>query len=402
MYKKLKTLFTLIIGWFFIVPLAYFIPKKRDKILFIGRDNGLFLDNVKHLYLYMEKKYSDYDISFLTEDIKTFTLLSEHRRIFFPSLTAFWNLLRTNILVIDNGMWIRNFKIYFLWKAKKVQLWHGIGLKKIHLNDPDWIKLYKKFSYRIYFKLLGLPVRYQLLLSTNNYFYQYFFKKSFRSEDIICCNYPRNATINNPNYSKNYDIFLNSDFDFKNKICSRNNTKFRILYLPTFRDSGSDVFSENILDLEILNNFALKNNFLFIFKFHPDPRFKKYSNQFDNILWFDSSKDIYPLIDCFDLLITDYSSFYFDFLLTEKPIIFFAYDLEKYQYSERPFVFDYKKMTPGPIVKSQNELQLEILNIHKMDIWKNERINLKNKSFNTNLKGNEFVAEAINKRWIDV
>ncbi len=402
MLKKFRTLFTLIFGWLFIVPLAYLIPKKKDKIIFIGRDDGLFLDNVKYLYLFMTKNYQNLDISFLTENKAVFSLLSDHNRIFFPSLKAFWDLWRTNILIVDNGMWINNSKIYFLWKSKKVQLWHGIGLKRIHLDDPDWIKLYRKLRYRIYFKLIGLPTRYQLFLSTNSFFYEYFFKKAFLIDDKIFANYPRNEVIINDDFSKNYDVFLNSDLEFKQKIESAKDIKTRILYMPTFRDSGVDVLSEKILDLNKLNQFAQKNKILFILKFHPDPRFKKYSDQFENILWFDSSKDIYPLIGVFDLLISDYSSFYFDFLLTEKPIIFFAYDLEKYQKQDRPFVFKYEEMTPGPIVKTQIELQKEILNIQNQDVWKEERIKLRKKSFNENLNGNKYIAEEIIKRWLNV
>ncbi len=400
MLKKFKTLFTLISGWLFLIPIAYLIPKKRDKIVFIGRDNGLFLDNVKYLYLYMEKNYPDFDISFLTEDKETFSFLSNHKKIFFPSIKAFWDLFRTNILVVDNGMWIKNSKIYFLWKAKKVQLWHGIGLKRIHLDDPDWIRLYKKLHYRIYLRLFGLPIKYQLFLSTNDFFYDNFFKKAFIVEDKICCNYPRNEVFIDKKFIEKYDAYLNSDLDFKNKILNRKDIQKKILYMPTFRDSGVDVLSEKILDLQKLNEFAIENRILFIFKFHPDPRFQKYSNRFENILWFDSSKDIYPLIDVFDLLITDYSSFYFDFLLTEKPIIFFAYDLEKYQKDERPFVFKYEKMTPGQIVTSQTELQKAIL--EDEDKWISERKKLREMSFNKNLKGNKLIAEEIVKRWINV
>ena len=229
MRKKFKTFFTLIFGWIFFVPLAYLIPKKKDKILFIGRDNGLFLDNVKYLYLFMEKNYPKYDISFLTEDKAIFSLLYNHKKILYPSLKAFWNLLRTNILVVDNGMWIKNFKIYLLWNSKKVQLWHGIGLKRIHLDDPDWIKLYKKLRYRIYLKFFGLPTRYQLFLSTNDFFYDKFFKKAFLVDDKSCANYPRNEVIIGNEFSQNYDVFLNSDLEFKNRMKSQKDIKTKMI-----------------------------------------------------------------------------------------------------------------------------------------------------------------------------
>ena len=45
-----------------------------------------------------------------------------------------------------------------------------------------------------------------------------------------------------------------------------------------------------------------------------------------------------------------------EFALLNKPIIFFAYDLDNYMNNERGFYLDYKKDLPGPIVYSTEEL----------------------------------------------
>ena len=49
-----------------------------------------------------------------------------------------------------------------------------------------------------------------------------------------------------------------------------------------------------------------------------------------------------------DILVTDYSSIFVDFLLLNRPEIFFPYDYEKYVTKDRELYFDYNEFTPGP------------------------------------------------------
>ena len=58
-----------------------------------------------------------------------------------------------------------------------------------------------------------------------------------------------------------------------------------------------------------------------------------------------------------DCLITDYSSIVFEYCLFERPIIFYAYDLERFQKDGRDFYEDYERFVPGPVVKDQKELE---------------------------------------------
>ena len=67
-----------------------------------------------------------------------------------------------------------------------------------------------------------------------------------------------------------------------------------------------------------------------------------------------------------DLLITDYSGVFFDYLLTLKPILFFPYDLEKYTDS-RDFFYDYHSLVPGPIVSTEEQLISKLGTIREWD-----------------------------------
>jgi CDP-glycerol glycerophosphotransferase (TagB/SpsB family) len=66
-----------------------------------------------------------------------------------------------------------------------------------------------------------------------------------------------------------------------------------------------------------------------------------------------------PLLFYSDILITDYSSIYFDFLLMDRPMIFYNYDYDDYK-DKRDFLFSYEDNTPGPKVQTQGELLVAI------------------------------------------
>jgi len=73
-----------------------------------------------------------------------------------------------------------------------------------------------------------------------------------------------------------------------------------------------------------------------------------------------SFSDIQELYLVSDMLVTDYSSVFFDYANLNRPIIFYAYDLESYRDDLRGFYLNYDKDLPGPVVKTEEELYLAI------------------------------------------
>ena len=131
------------------------------------------------------------------------------------------------------------------------------------------------------------------------------------------------------------------------------------LFAPTFRDLSIKIDFRKVFEYDKLNEFLESNNILFIIKGHSLPGLKyliENIDKYNNILIYDSKKDVYPLLRMTDLLITDYSSIYTDFLHTKKPVLFYPYDYEEYTDLHRKLQFDYNEMTPGPKAKDFNEL----------------------------------------------
>lgn len=127
-----------------------------------------------------------------------------------------------------------------------------------------------------------------------------------------------------------------------------------ILYAPTWRDTGGDSFFERPDDLRTLDNFLSQEQLTFFLKLHPLAQAKAFSflhkNQYRNIVFVNPDSDADPLLPFVDILVTDYSGIYFEFLLLDRPIVFFPFDYEKYVTRDRELYFKYDEVTPGPKV----------------------------------------------------
>jgi CDP-glycerol glycerophosphotransferase len=85
-------------------------------------------------------------------------------------------------------------------------------------------------------------------------------------------------------------------------------------------------------------------------------------------------RDVRDLYLAADVLITDYSSVMFDFALTGKPIVFYAYDLDRYRDEIRGFYFDLVPHAPGPVVRTEDELVDALLHLCPGDYAERYRV----------------------------
>jgi CDP-glycerol glycerophosphotransferase len=387
-----KGIFMPFLGWLFIIPLTFIIPKKKNRIIFWGRDKGEFTDNVKYLFLHILSKHrNDFEAYFLTENSKVFDDLRYNKLpvLLYPGFKTAFKLLRSGIIVTDSDIWINNFRYHLLFRSYKVQLWHGVGLKKIGLDNSRVQRTMNHWIMRLYYFLKGRFVEYDLLISTSEMFTLRGYTTGLRKKQVINSGYPRNDVFFDCADCK---IYLGTDRDAVLKIREFKENGYRIIvYLPTFRDSKKDAVTSRVLDVSAIDEFCKSNKILFIFKFHSwgilkDPILKKQLEQADNVMVYDNSGDIYPVLKEVDIMVSDYSSVYMDYLLLNKPIIFFTYDLEEYERLEREFYYEYDQLTPGEKCKNQKELLFEISEIlnSAKDDFKKERVELSKKTFKYN------------------
>jgi CDP-glycerol glycerophosphotransferase (TagB/SpsB family) len=395
MIKILLSLFLVPLEWLVLAPLAIIIPRQKKQVVFIGKFNGQFVDNVKYLFLYAEHlKDNELNINFLTENRGIFSELKKNgiKVIFHPSLQSITLLLRAYLVIVDHNDWIWKCKYHLLLKAKTIQLWHGVGFKHVELEIIK-SKQYRekplilRIAISIYRALKGRFPNYDLIISTSKFYTQELFTKAFHYKIIVESGYPRNDVFFIDAYKTSEAmnrVYLCSDKTVINRAMEhKRKGKKIILYAPTYRDSGELVSNTNTLDIEKFDKFCRDCGFILIVKFHPYPNNELSTMNFDNVLIYHPSKDVYPLLPVTDLLITEYSSIYTDYLLLNKPIIFYPYDYKKYLVKDRELKFDYNCITPGPKCYSQKEIENEIVNIliDQKDLFKLRRKNLRDISF---------------------
>lgn len=169
-----------------------------------------------------------------------------------------------------------------------------------------------------------------------------------------------------------------------------------LLYMPTFRQGYANrvegYISDNIFYFDEFSeegwlNFLEKNNYLLILKLHPmeeDVFRERYSKYDRNIMFLSSNElienniDLYQLLPSTDILLTDYSSIYFDYLLLDKPIIFLNNDIDAYRKSRGIMLEPYDFWTPGYKVNNQNDLIESIEKSFKDDVYSSKREEIKN------------------------
>ena len=143
-----------------------------------------------------------------------------------------------------------------------------------------------------------------------------------------------------------------------------------ILYAPTFRGKPQTRRQFKLeLDYKTILD-TLGEDYVIVLKLHPivnKSSVKVDAEYQDRVLNLTDYKDINELMLVSDVLISDYSSVAFEYSLLNRPMVFFAYDLDCYL-DERNFYYNYEEFVPGPVVKTNEEL---------IDVLKNEKYDLK-------------------------
>lgn len=394
--KKIKVLLTNII----IFVISIFVPKSKGIIIIGSWFGKSFSDNSKYLYLYLSENMEKYDLKkviWVTSNESVFEDLSKKGLTVVKkgTLKSYWYHLRAKYHFIDQNH--LDIDSTFSIRAKRIQLWHGVGFKNISSID---IEPHKNLTYKIkyYLRLITTPgcwYKYTFL-STSDFATKNIFNLSFRlwENKIVEANYPRNIFLLNKSKIKY------SDYKEENLISYLKNIKKEkkiILYMPTYRSEAkltdkkrdkSILNLQNNKELEGFIEYLKNNNYYFLNKEHFAGNISDLDGN-NNFLNLKNDIDVYPILEYTDLLITDYSSIYADYLFLKKPIVFYPYDLEKYKNFDKGFLFDYNSVTPGEKAYTIEELKKQITYSLTNDSFFEERERVKKMYFGENEK-NDF------------
>lgn len=334
------------------------IPKKDNQILFASKPD--YSDNAKALYEYImaNQIYQQYDIVWLVSDPETLQILTQNgiKAYLEKSVHGLYSIFRSKYIIGTHNHYCR-------LKVKKqylVNLWHGMPLKAMgfadHLETESSLQGFR----------IGGEADNILIATSSTTRNAMVVSFLIDPRKVAITGQPRNDYLFMVSKEQKLAQLLNRDLSEYNKL---------LLYMPTFR-VGYDRFEGttehlDFLRLEIFNEFLRDNNILFVLKLHPfEEKYWLSQDNFEqcneNIVVLKTECltthliSIYEVLECFDILITDYSSIYFDFLLLNRPIIFLTLDLEQYAQTRGFLLEPYDFWTPGPKVTTIETLMDEI------------------------------------------
>jgi CDP-glycerol glycerophosphotransferase (TagB/SpsB family) len=353
--------------------LSHLSIRSKEIWLFGSTFGSRFADNPKYFYLYMQQYHKEIKSIWITKNKSIAKRLKEkgYEAYYSKSLRGIYYCLRGKMYFFDN--YSKDICFWLSGRAIKYNFWHGIPLKKIQMDNIfDKVRHPENKAKQLYWSLRRLsdekPSHY--VLTTSN-FLKPIFKSAFQTDKVEVYPYPRNEYLIT---NEIQNIYLCDEDKVLSRINKEHSNKRLVMYMPTFRESEKKFF--DVVELGRFYSYLEDSNILLIVKLHPKSKLKEQFQKItsDTVVVLPAEYDPYPFLKSCDMLITDYSSIYFDFLLLDKPIIFFNYDLEDYLSESRELYFDYDKFTPGIKAKTMDELEIAIDNaINQDEQWKKER-----------------------------
>lgn len=355
--------------------LSYFSIRSKSIIVFGSSFGKSFCDNPKYLYLHYLKNHPQLKVVWITTDDSVVQLLRNNNLPVFHkrSLSGIWYMLRAKYYIFDHGQ--TDISPWFSGRARLINLWHGIPLKRTHfgIKKGVWSKRYRRESIADYIvknKLTNpdLFIRpHAILAPSNEVASKLADAHRVTPEQCIISRYPRTLPFN---WSRGDNLNLIKQFEgdeLAGTVEKFQNYIKVFIYLPTYRDSGKNGFEDSGIDLQDMNNQFNEKNYLLVIKVHPWVKIAQtLVKGLNNVILLNSEVDIYPILPFTDVLITDYSSIYFDYLYLDREIIFFPYDLSEYT-RDRGLYYDYDEVTPGIKVYDYASLLQAINSIDEAD-----------------------------------
>lgn len=372
-----KILNKLKILYYNLYTIIYTFFRKRDpNIIVIGSWMGKkFSDNSRYLYQYLFENIETLNIKkviwITTNDElnKQLNNMGYESYLYNSKESKYWHL-KAGIHVVCNYTYETeklkaDIDTKYSWGAKKVQLWHGIGMKSVGNVANSNIKKQKNFLHMIYSKSFlaklcfpgGWNKCYYLCTSELDVDIH---KKVFSCDDrqVFISDYPRNCQC--IKYTNNELKVIDIIKKFK----------FVIIYLPTFR-TNYDKYIHPLNNKKIID-YIKDNNILWIEKPHTASNFdyhnlvNKYDNS-NNILLLDSDFDINVLYQYVNIVLSDYSSAVLDGIYKGISTIMYVPDLKEFKNGDIGLLYDVEEYFKDIIAFDLEET----LNIIKL-AYKNE------------------------------
>ncbi|CNH13188.1 CDP-glycerol glycerophosphotransferase family protein [Yersinia pekkanenii] len=347
--------------------LSRLIPKNDKKIIFKSRPD--LSGNAKALSDFIISNHPNYKVIWIVEDDGKFNNIS-FDVIKTGTIKSLYHYFTSKYIVTTHNEMIGTKATSQIY----ISLWHGMPLKKIcYLGEFDNVGMEDFSAHRI----ATSEVMRSIISAC--------FRE--KANNVYITGQPRNDFL-----------FQYQPLDFISTI--PNTTKKKIIYAPTFRQNqkalkysdGTPIVNNNFLrvidfDIKLLDIFLETNNAELFIKLHPFEEETFISVELTKNITIIKTEtlqtrnlDINHLLSNMDILITDYSSLYFDYMLLNRPICFLIPDIDIYGDSRGGFTLEPVNFwMPGAQTNSQQSLQDELKKLlNGQDDYQDQRDRINN------------------------
>lgn len=336
-------------------------PLKENQIFFESFLGEVVSDNPGSVYQYMINNNLEYKYVWSLKNVSKAkdVKIDKKTKVIKKTSIKYLYYLYTSKYIINNS----RMPIKFKKKSKQIyiQTWHGTPLKQL-VHDMQEVHL-PNVSTQKYKLDFDIDIKKWDYLVIPNKYSEEKFKSAFAYQgNLLKTGYPRNDELKkhmNDLDGKEKKKRIN---DIKKKLNLDAGKKI-LLYTPTFRDDEYTEKGKYIQKINFDLNKIIKDNpdLIILFKCHY--LVKKIVNNYGdfngnciNLSHYSPINDLYLISD---ILMTDYSSTFFDYSILKKPIILYQYDYQKYKNVLRDFYLEIDELPVKPIYEKE-ELYEEI------------------------------------------
>ncbi|MFB9861557.1 CDP-glycerol glycerophosphotransferase family protein [Salinicoccus siamensis] len=327
-----------------------------DLVMFESFQGKAYSDSPKYIYEYMLKKRPGHKLVWVLN--KNQKIPGDPKTVKRFSLKYYYYIARAKHIVSN----VRMPNSYIKRNGQKyLQTWHGTPLKRlagdmeaVHMPGTNAVRYKRNFN--------NETDKWDYLIAPNPYSSEIFKRAFWFNNTMLETGYPRNDILTNDNNP----VIIRS---IKEKLGLPRDKKV-ILYAPTWRDDeyykvGKYRFTLQ-LDLERLRA-QFGEEYIILLRMHYVVASKMDLTGLEGFAYdvsgYDDVSELYLISD---MLITDYSSVFFDYANLKRPILFFTYDLEKYKDQLRGFYIDMETELPGPLLRDNDALFEAVENIDQV------------------------------------
>ena len=357
-------------------------PLQEKTILFESFQGRNYACSPKAMFLEAVKNedYKDFTFIWSVRNPKKYAFLKQY-----PNTKLIKYNTRGYLKVLATAKyWVTNSTMLTYITPRKeqvfIQTWHGTPLKRLGCDlKVDEAKAQSLSEIHDQYKNQGKKI--DIFLSPSKFYSEKIGSAYAQTPEqikskFVECGYPRNDFL--------FKFTEDDVASIRTKLGIPQGKKV-LLYAPTFRDNtferGKGFHYDIGIDFDILKK-ELSEDYVILFRAHyfiiDNFDLSSYQDFVIDVSRYDDINELYIVSD---MLLTDYSSVFFDYANLNRPIMFFMYDFELYKGKMRDFYLDISEL-PGPIVY-ENQGLCDMIRKTEKEFAYDEKYKAFNQKFNT-------------------